>query len=216
MRAPSLPSPTRWVAFAVWAAVAGCAAFWGSKLLVRATPVPATATAVPGLQVLRGDVSRLLGEAEVDLADAAPAAAPSRFKLVGVVAPRAPQAAAEGVAVIVVDDRPPRAYRVGATVDGALVLQRVHAKGADLGARDAAQASVTLAVSPLPPAATGTPAALRPGVALAPGAALPRPMAPRPMGGQPVAPADPGGEPDDPPEVEPLPNPTVRTGQMLQ
>lgn len=214
MRAPSLPSPTRWVAFAVWAAVAGCAAFWASKLLVRPTPVPASATAVPGLQALRGDVARLLGES--DAPEAAPVATASRYKLVGVVAPRAPQAATEGVAVIAVDDRPPRAFRVGATVDGAMVLQRVHAKGADLGARDAAQASVTLAVAPLPPPATGVPAVPRPGVTLAPGAVPPRTPAARPFGAQPVAPADPGGEPDEPAEAEPLPNPAVRTGQMLQ
>jgi general secretion pathway protein C len=85
--------------------------------------------------------------------------ASSRFKLIGVVAPRAERAAAEGLALIAIDGKPPKAYRVGAAVDGELVLQRVHARGADLGARDATVASVALDVPPLPPPATGRPGA---------------------------------------------------------
>ena len=88
----------------------------------------------PG-RAARGDLTRLLG---VDPAPVVAAAAPepaadARFKLVGVVSPRSPQAAREGLALIAVDGKPPRAYRVGAVVDGPNVLQAVNARGATLG-----------------------------------------------------------------------------------
>jgi general secretion pathway protein C len=211
-----LPSATRWSALIVWAGVAACAAFWASRVLVKAPAMPPGATTVPTVQALRGDISRLLGQAEIENAEAPVAAVPSRFKLLGVVAPRAPQAAAEGVALIAVDDKPARAYRVGATVDGALVLQRVHVRGADLGARDAAQASVSLTVQPLPPPATGVPASRAAGAA--PTFAPPRPPMPRPLATAPrVEPADPTGEPDagaDDGEIAPGPAP--RPGQVVQ
>ncbi len=197
------PSVTGWAALAVWALAAACAAFWASRVFVRPAPLPPGATTVPTTQALRGDVTRLLGAAAEDEGDgeddgAAPVVAESsRFRLLGVVAPRAPEAAREGVALIAVDGKPARAFRVGAAVDGALVVQRVHARGADLGARDAAQASVSLSVAPLPPPATGTPAARLPGAVPAAmpgmGAVRPVPPPPRVLPGTPRLPAA-GGE----------------------
>jgi general secretion pathway protein C len=211
-----LPSANRWSALVVWAGAAACAAFWASRVLVKAPDLPTGATTVPSVQALRGDISRLLGEAEVEAAETPVVAAPSRFRLLGVVAPRAPQAVAEGVALIAVDDKPAKAFRVGATVDGALVLQKVHARGADLGARDAAQASVSLTVQPLPPAATGVPTSRAPGAA--PTFAPPRPPTPRPMSTAPrVEPADPTGEPDAGAEDgEGAPAPALRPGLATQ
>lgn len=193
-----MPSVTRWSALAVWGLVAACAAFWASRVLVQPAPLPPGTSTVPTVQALRGDVARLLGESSgADEGEpAAPVAAvPSRFRLLGVVAPRAPQAADEGVALIAIDDRPARAFRVGAPVDGALVLQRVHAGGADLGARDAA-ASVSLTVPPLPPPATGVPTA-RPtgGPAFQPPRPVPVTPRPLPMPAR-VQPSDPTGEED--------------------
>lgn len=207
---------TRWSALAVWALAAACAAFWASRVLVRPAGLPPGATTVPTTQALRGDITRLLGEPVGEDEPEVPVVAESsRFRLLGVAAPRSPQAAGEGVALIAVDGKPARAYRVGATVDGALVLQRVHARGADLGGRDAAQASVALTVAPLPPPATGNPAlAGRPPAAPAfvPSAVRP---APRPMAtAARVQPADPTGEADgdamadepaDEGEVQPVP-----------
>jgi general secretion pathway protein C len=192
-----MPSVTRWSALAVWGLVAACAAFWASRVLVQPAPLPPGTSTVPTVQALRGDVARLLGEAMApDDEPAAPVAAvPSRFRLLGVVAPRSPKAADEGVALIVIDDRPARAFRVGATVDGALVLQRVHAGGADLGARDAA-ASVSLTVPPLPPPATGVPTARPTGVpAFQPPRPVPVTPRPLPMPAR-VQPMDPTGEDD--------------------
>jgi general secretion pathway protein C len=84
------------------------------------------------------DLSRLLGADPVVAAatEAAVAPADSRFQLLGVVAPRMAAVDTRAVALIAVDGKPPRAYRVGAVVEGDTVLRAVHARGADLGARN--------------------------------------------------------------------------------
>jgi len=184
---------TRLATFGVWAVVAACAAFWGLKVFVQPLPLPATAQTVSDAQVLRGDPSRVLG-ATVEPEVVVPVvAAASRFKLIGVVAPRAPSAAAEGLALIAIDGRPARAYRVGAQVEGDLVLQRVRVRGADLGGRDAPVASVALDVAPLPPPATGRPGA----VAVPPPMNTPRPLPPpRPAAPAAMSVSEPTGEDD--------------------
>lgn len=133
----------------------------------------------------RGDLTRLFGVDAAPVAAAAQAPADSRFRLIGVAAPRA---TGEGLALIAVDGKPPRAYRVGASVDGDTVLQAVRARGATLGLRGG-PAVVTLEIPPLPAAATG---------------ALPLPS------GAPV-PAGPPGfmPPAQPPNVPALPEATV-------
>jgi general secretion pathway protein C len=147
---------TRWVAFGVWAAVAASAVAWGLRLFVPASPVPAHASvALPAAAA--GDLTRLFGaepEAPADDEEPEPVA-DARFQLIGVVAPRAAGAAGEGLALISVDGRPPRAYRVGATVDGEQVLQAVQARGATLGPPGGA-ALVALSIPPPAPANTGT------------------------------------------------------------
>jgi general secretion pathway protein C len=201
---------TRLAALGVWLLVAVCAAYWGFKLLVQPAPVPPQANTLSSGQALRGDLTRLLG-AEPEPEAPVVVAAASRFRLIGVVAPRSPVAAAEGLALITVDGKPARAYRVGAVIEGDLVLQRVRARGADLGARGAPAASVALDVAPLPPAATGVPGAapgLPPAVAVRP---LPnmalRPGQPRlsPSGNEIVnGEADDGTADDEMPAAAPL------------
>ncbi|MBL8316656.1 MAG: hypothetical protein JNK55_23230 [Rubrivivax sp.] len=147
----------RWWTLWVWALVAGSALFWGFKLVSRPLPVPSQAkVAEPGV-ALRGDLSRLLGaDAPAPVAAAAPAPAiDARFSLIGVVSPKATQAAREGLALIAVDGKPPRAYRVGAVVEGTHVLKSVSARGAMLGLKDG-DAQFGLSVAPLAPAATGS------------------------------------------------------------
>ena len=129
---------------------------WGLKVFVQPLATPPQALVVDAAGAVRGDLTRLLG------ADAAPAqaAAPpapatdARFRLVGVVSPRAAKAANEGLALIAVDGKPPRAYRIGAVVEGPNVLQAVSARGAMLGPRDGA-AVIALKLPPPAPAATG-------------------------------------------------------------
>lgn len=157
----------RWWTFIVWALAAASALAWGLQLFVRPPPAPPQALVVAAAGAARGDLTRLLG---ADAAPLAAAAAPepvadARFQLVGVVSPRSPKAAREGLALIAVDGRPPRAYRVGAVVDGLHVLQGVEARGATLGPRDGAPA-VALTLPPPAAAATGVlpPAMPRSGV----------------------------------------------------
>ena len=146
----------RWWILVVWALAAGSALFWGMKVFVKAPPLPPhTQTAAPALAA-RGDLSRLLGvDAPPSAATASPEAAPdARFQLIGVVSPRSPQAAREGLALIAVDGKPAKAFRVGAVVDGQNILQTVAARGATLGPRGGA-ALVALDLPPPTPAATG-------------------------------------------------------------
>jgi general secretion pathway protein C len=195
---------TRWWTFAAWCLAAVTALYWGLKLLVTPLPVPARTPVAAAAPVARGDLTRLLG---VDAAPAAVAAAPAaepppdaRFQLVGVVNPRSRQHSAEGLAVIAVDGKPARAFRVGAVVDGQTVLQSVGARGAQLGPRGGATL-VALNLAPPAAAATGTLPPATSGYGQAPPPAAnnaspgaftansPPPMAPMPPGyGQPVQP----------------------------
>jgi general secretion pathway protein C len=147
---------TRWVAFGVWAATAASAVVWGLRLFVPSTPVPAHASVAQPPAAI-GDLTRLFGAepvAEVEDEEPEPVA-DARFQLIGVVAPRPAGAASEGLALISIDGKPPRAFRVGATVDGEQVLQAVQPRGATLGPRGGA-ALVALSIPPPAPANTGT------------------------------------------------------------
>lgn len=224
-----LPPLSRWTALIVWALVAACAVFWASRVLVRAAGLPAGTSTVSSVQAPRGDVQRLLGAPALPQSPgapdtAAPTPASARFSLLGVVAPRATQAAAEGVALIAVDGKPARAFRIGVTVDGDLVLQRVHALGADLGPREAALPTVSLRVAALPPPATGVPAtSVRPAAspAFAPPATRPRPRPATLPGSGPAddaadatdEAAEPAGTAQD---LDVLPGPGGRAGALNQ
>jgi general secretion pathway protein C len=150
--------------------------------------------AVGEASVTRGDLSRLLGAgpaaapaaADVPAADADAA---SRFKLVGVMAPRKGSRAGNqaGLALIAIDGKPAKAYAVGATVDGDMLLQRVSLRSAAIGPADGA--AMILEVPPLTAAATGT---LAPAGSF--GAAAPMPAAPPPP---------------------PIVRPSVRPGQVM-
>lgn len=146
----------RLLAFAIWAAAAATAAFWGLRVFVATPQIPAHAQAAGAGGLPPADVSRVLGQAPV-IVEAAPVApeVSSRFQLVGVAAPRANDNRPGGVALIAVDGKPPRAYRVGTAIDAGFVLQAVHARGAELGPRGEAP-QVRLELPPLPPPNTGT------------------------------------------------------------
>lgn len=147
----------RLAAFIVWALVAGCGVYWALKLLVRAPAAPAYSTAIAGSASARGDLTRLLGASPVapTTVAAAPAMA-SRFRLHGVMAPKSAPAAApslQGVALISVDGKAPRAYAVGARVDSNLVLQSVSLRSAAIGPADgAALVKIEVPLLPLPAA----------------------------------------------------------------
>ena len=109
-----------------WMLVAASLGFWGWWVLrpqPQRGPVAAPAvTAGVDLAPLLGAPLAATGAAMPD----SPALA-SRIRLLGVVAPRDATAvkARGGVALLAVDGKPPRPYRVGARLDGDLMLQAV-------------------------------------------------------------------------------------------
>jgi general secretion pathway protein C len=187
----------RWVSMLVWALVAASAVFWGLRLFTRASPVPPQTQVAELSGTARGEIGRVLG---VDAAPQEAAAQPestadARFNLVGVVSPLGPAAGGGGVALISVDGKPPKAYKLGAVVDGQNVLQAVNARGASLGLLGG-PALVALNIPPPQAPATGQlPPALQ-------GGAVVRPMQPVPS----VSP--PGGQPAQQ-ILQPLPPQTV-------
>ena len=142
-------------AFVIWSFVAATAVFWGLRFVVHAPQVPAHAVAVDRSAPVRGDLSRLFG-AQVARAEEK-SAAPARFKLIGVMAPksRLPEGSGDyGLALIAVDGKPARAYAVGARLDNDLVLQSVGLRTASLRSdKDARR--MLLELPPPTAAATG-------------------------------------------------------------
>ena len=186
----------RALAFFIWAAVAASVMFWGLRLVVSAPRAPAH-TAALNPQAPAGDFSKLLGREPV--AAAAPtvqAEASSRFRLVGVVAPKS-SSSGEGLALISIDGKPARHYRVGAVVDGDTTLLAVSARGAELGPRGG-PASATLNLPPPPSAATGVLPNAVSGEAAAP-------LMPAPPAAAPLMPASPAAGVIDPTRVQPVP-----------
>ena len=193
----------RILSFVIWAAVAASAMFWVLRLGPSSPAAPAFTVAVGAAAAPRGDLTRVLGAAPAR--QSAAAAAPvdsslsSRFRLLGVAAPRR-GGDQTGLALIAVDGKPARSYAVGAAVDGDLMLQSVHSRGAKLGARGAG-AQVSLELPALPPPATGSfPIAQAPAPSIAlPGAGIV--MSP------PVVTAPPSAVPTEPQQAEPVPVP---------
>jgi general secretion pathway protein C len=174
---------SRLSAFVIWALVAGTVVFWGLRLAVRAPAAPAYAVAVGDPGAVRADLSRVLGNTPtVTAAAAPPAEASSRFKLIGIMAPKGgvtpPEQHNPGVALIAVDGKPPRAFGVGARLDGDLVLQSVSLRTASIGPAQGAP-YVQLELPPLPAAATGTLPMMSTGGPIAPASpAMPVPQRP--------------------------------------
>jgi general secretion pathway protein C len=141
----------RLLAFVIWAAVAASAVFWLLRLWTSspsAPPytVPVTTTAPP-----RSDLTAALGAPAAAKEQAAAPVEPalaSRFKLLGVAAPRE-GGDSTGLALIAVDGKPARGFKVGTVIEGDLLLQSVHARGAALGTKGAAPV-VSLELPPVP------------------------------------------------------------------
>lgn len=147
----------RWWSFAVWALVAGSALFWGLRLFVKAPQVPVQTSVAELGGGARGDLARVFGPDPVAVVQAAEpeAVADARFQLIGVVSPRGSGGGSQGLALIAVDGKPAKAYRVGSVVDGQTVLQSVRARGAALGPRGGV-ALIALDLAPPVAAATGS------------------------------------------------------------
>lgn len=136
--------PARLVTLALWALAAASVVVWGLRLSAPASgmapPAAPQDLPVPDTQA----IARLLGA--VSAAPSAPPASASRFALIGVLAGKN---GSSGAALIKVGAEPAKTFRVGAVVDGELVLQSVGQHGVELGMPGAA-ASVSLTFAQRP------------------------------------------------------------------
>jgi general secretion pathway protein C len=144
--------------FVVWALVAASAVFWGLRLAGSSAAASAPTVAMNEVNVSPDVVARFWGrpaaEAQAAVDQVSRPDIASRFKLAGVAASRF--AAESGLAVIAVDGRPPRVYRVGASVDGDFMLRNVGVRAATLSSSRDASNPQTSFVLELP--AQGAPA----------------------------------------------------------
>ncbi|WP_394788952.1 type II secretion system protein N [Rhodoferax sp.] len=115
--------------FAVWALALASVVYWGLLASSEPAAAPAGVLAEARTPIDTGAVAKSLGAM-----GAAPVAAvnPStRFVLSGVIAGHS----SSGAALISIDGKPPKPYRVGSVVDGDLLLQSVAPRRAELAAR---------------------------------------------------------------------------------
>ncbi len=138
------PSPwsVRLSTLALWALAAASAVFWGLRLStpvsLPAAPASPAPVAAPDVQA----IARLLGAVSSPPAPGAATTAGSRYALLGVLTDRD---GTGGAALIAVAGQPAKPFRVGARVDGDLVLQALGPREARLGPSGAA-ATLTLAL----------------------------------------------------------------------
>jgi general secretion pathway protein C len=136
------------ISFVLWGLVAASAVYWGLKLTEPSRAGAANPLAASNLPpVDPAAVGRLLGA----VPNAAVAVAPpvhslaSRFALMGVVASRSHQ----GAALISMDGKPAKPFRVGTTVEEGLILQSVESKRAILAASADGPPKLTLELPPI-------------------------------------------------------------------
>ena len=130
--------------FCLAALAAGSVLFWGLRLQQPSHAQGLVQSAVPApVQADPQSIARLLGAGLAPASVVAPSAA-SRYALTGVVAGQR-----GGAALISVDGKTARPYRVGSRVDEGLVLQSVSGRRAALAASAAGPAAFTLEMAPL-------------------------------------------------------------------
>ena len=131
LTSPSARWPAALTTFLIWVLAVAGIAFWALRLAAPAdaTPPPAV-VAAPTAAVDPAAVGKLLGAVSTESQVALAPEAASRFSLVGVVA----DVMQRGAALIAVDGRPARPFRVGSAVGEGYVLQSVSTRSASLGA----------------------------------------------------------------------------------
>ena len=131
---------------ALWMVAGASCIYWGLRLAPRTVPAP---VAAPARQTFAADptaISRLLGANPLAAGATQPTVSlASRFNLLGVVASRSHT----GAALIAVDGKPARPYRVGSPLDEGLMLQSVQGRKAVIAASAGGPAVLTLELPPI-------------------------------------------------------------------
>jgi len=143
----------RLATFALWVLAGASLVYWGLRLTQRPLP-PAAAAAPPAVPAPDAQALGVLlgvpGATAVAAATAPETVPASRFALV------AGRHSGGGAALIAVDGKPAKPYRVGAQVEPGLVLQSVGAREAHLGAALGGPSTQVLSM-PVPPGGTAAP-----------------------------------------------------------
>lgn len=151
------PAGARWpvplATLVLWALAAASVVFWGLRLAAPADAAPPPAVASAPAAVDPVAVGRLLGAVDAPVVAAATPDAASRFALLGVIA----DADGQGAALVAIDGKPARPFRVGAKLGDSFVLQSVGARAATLGADVHGAAAFTLQLPPRPMAIPAPP-----------------------------------------------------------
>lgn len=137
------------VAGVLWLAAGLSAGYWVLHALGRSPVTPLPVAAPSSIQVDSLAVARVLGDQPmVTASPTAPVPTGTQYNLLGVVA----AGGSGGAALIGVNGQPPRPYRVGASLEGGLVLQAVSRRSARLGASMEGPATVELTLPENTPA----------------------------------------------------------------
>lgn len=158
--------------------------FWGLRLTAPSDAVAPPAVIKTPLEPDPAAVAQMLGAVSNQPAAAVAPEAASRFALLGVVS----DADQQGAALIAVDGKPARPFKVGANVAEGFVLQSVTTRAAALGPSVDGKAILTLqmptrpfAIPSPPPALQPQSAVMQPAVSAPPSAAPPAVTAPPPL-----------------------------------
>jgi general secretion pathway protein C len=128
----------RLVTLVVWALALASAAYWGLKSSADAAG-PQSAVSTQALAPLdTAAVARVLGAMPQGPEAVALVNPSARFVLLGVVTGRS------GAALIAIDGKPPRPFRVGSVVDGGLRVQSVTPRRVELGTQPGGPAALAL------------------------------------------------------------------------
>jgi general secretion pathway protein C len=160
----------RFATFLVWLLAALCMVYWALKFVrgpvapassVVAAPSSGAVGAIDTAALARGLGGGLSSAAALETESAAPSALQaSRFVLTGVVVQKA--RTGQGVALIAVDGKPSRPYRVGTQLSDGVVLQSVSDGKAVLATSADSATGLTLELPRLTTALAGNTAPLRP------------------------------------------------------
>ena len=123
---------------AVWALAAGSALYWGLRLSADRSMTAIPTVAAQPTVIDSQAVARLLGATAAQAANAPSVA--SRFALQGVVA----GSPGGGAALISVDGKPAKPFRVGSTIEEGLILQSATARQVTFAASRGGPAVLTL------------------------------------------------------------------------
>jgi general secretion pathway protein C len=158
----------------VWVLAAASVIFWGLRLAAPPESTAPPALVSPPVAVDPAEVAKAFGATTAPLASLSPDAG-NRFMLLGVVADDDQR----GAALIAVDGKPARPFRVGQQLGDGYVLQSVDVRAAKLGAGPDTPTLLTLQM-PKPATATGVMTASQRNAARSPPVIAPSAEAPAP------------------------------------